>query len=333
MPRQRLFSGIQPSGVPTLGNYVGAIRNWRGLADDYDGIFSVVDLHALTQVYPIEEFQQRSLTMAATILASGLTPDKATLFVQSHVPQHSELAWRLSTVTMMGELNRMTQFKDKSERQADNINAGLFTYPTLMAADILLYRAEAVPVGNDQLQHLELARDVARRFNQRVDQEVFPEPKGQLSQVPRLMGLDGQSKMSKSAGNYIGLVEPAKDTLKKLKSAVTDPQRVKKDDPGDPAKCPVIYPLHTLFSPKEQVADVEDKCRSAGMGCVECKKWLHGNMEAEIEPIRDAYHDWMARPSDLQDVLEAGRAKVSPIAQETLARVDTALGMLPRQSP
>src|SRR5215831_5214578 len=232
---EAVFSGIQPSGELHLGNYLGAIRTWVELQGRYRCFYCIVDYHAITQPYEAQEMPRRVREMAADILACGIDPDRATLFVQSAVPEHTELAWVLSAVTPFGELGRMTQFKDKAEHHPDNINAGIFMYPVLQAADILLYGATRVPVGEDQRQHLELAREIVRRFNARFG-DTFAEPQPLFSTTPKILGLDGQAKMSKSLGNTISLRVSEKDVWEKLRTAATDPARVKRSDPGTPEK-------------------------------------------------------------------------------------------------
>src|SRR5438046_7024549 len=269
----RVFSGIQPSGELHLGNYLGAVRNWVRLQDQHECLFCVVDLHAITQPYDPATLGERTLEMATGLLAAGLDPDKCTLFVQSHVPEHSELNWLLTTVTPLGELERQTQFKDKAQRQ-ESVPAGLLNYPVLQAADVLLYEATLVPVGEDQLQHLELMREIARRWNSRFangraaergEGFGFPEPQALLSTAKRVLGLDGQAKMSKSLGNTIGLFETAETIWEKLKPAATDPARVTRRDPGNPAICNV-FTIHQRFSPPETQALVARNCRTSVWG-------------------------------------------------------------------
>jgi tryptophanyl-tRNA synthetase len=322
---QSVFSGIQPSGELHLGNYLGAVRNWVTLQDKYRCLFCVVDLHAITQDYDVRQMAPRTLQMAADILACGVDPDKATLFVQSHVPEHTELCWVLNTVTPMGELARMTQFKDKAERQADNINVGLFDYPVLQAADIVLYKADLVPVGQDQLQHLELAREIVRKFTLRWG-KVFPEPQALLSSTPKILGLDGQAKMSKSIGNTISLSEDDDSIRKKLKTAATDPQRIKRSDPGNPDVCN-IHTLHTFFSDAPTLEWVREGCTSASIGCIECKTKLTENVIAHLEPIRARKRELLADPKRVEDVLREGAKKARAIAQETLREVRDRIGL------
>ncbi len=322
-----LFSGIQPSGDIHIGNYCGAIRNWVKLLDRYECIFCVVDYHAVTIQYDVQSMKQRILDAARVNIACGLDPALCTLFVQSHVPEHTELAWILNTVTPMGDLSRMTQFKEKSRQHEDNINAGLFTYPVLQAADILLYKAVAVPVGEDQVQHIELTREIARKFNARFA-GVFPEP-AQL--VPReggrIMGMDGRSKMSKSLNNYIGVLEGSDSVWKKLAPAMTDENRKRRTDPGDPGICN-IFTLHRNFSDEETIATVDRECRIAGIGCVDCKKMLHRNLMATLEPIQAKAADLESSPGMVEEILEEGGRRARAIARETMAEVRKVLGLL-----
>lgn len=321
-----LFSGIQPTGDIHLGNYLGAIKNWVDLVEKYDSIFCIVDYHAMTQRYKAEEMSRRILEAAAVNIAAGLNPEKCTLFVQSHVPLHTELAWILNTVTPVGELTRMTQYKDKSNSDPSNINAGLLTYPVLMAADILIYKASHVPVGEDQIQHLELAREIARHFASRFG-ELFPEPNPIMGKVKRLKGLDGQAKMSKSKGNTIGLVEDPASVSKKLMQAVTDPARKLRTDPGNPDICNV-YSLHKALSDEETISWAGEGCRSAGIGCVQCKKKLLSSLEEILVPIRDKYEYWTSHTDELKDILVTGAVRCNEIASITMAEVRDSMGLL-----
>ena len=278
----RIFSGIQPSGELHIGNYLGAVKHWVELQHKEECLICVVDLHAITAKYEPALLAQRTREMALGLLAAGIDPAKATLFVQSHVSEHAELQWLLTTVTPLGELERMTQFKDKSQR-FESIPTGLLVYPVLMAADILLYRADAVPVGDDQVQHLELAREIARKWNAEFAPEapVFPEPKAIGGTARRIMGLDGPAKMSKSLGNTVGLLDPPEVIWQKLRPALTDPARKTKQDPGNPEICN-IFSLHKHFSPPATVAEVDQKCRTAGWGCLDCKKVLAASTSAHF---------------------------------------------------
>ena len=322
----RVFSGIQPSGELHVGNYLGAVQNWVALQDRHECLFCIVDLHAITQPYEAAELEQRTLDMAAGLLAAGLDPEKCTIFVQSHVPEHTVLAWVFNAVTPVGELERMTQFKDKSAR-LESVPAGLLNYPVLQAADILLYRADRVPVGEDQLQHLELAREIARRWNARYGVEYFPEPQPMLSPATRIMGLDGQAKMSKSLGNTIGLLERHEDIWEKLRPAMTDPARKTKKDPGTPELCN-IYRLHQAFSSADEVATVAAKCRSAGWGCLDCKRLLADNMIAALAPVRERAAAIGARPGYVREVLAAGAGRARALARETMGEVGRIMGFL-----
>lgn len=325
----RIFSGIQPSGELHIGNWLGAVQNWVRLQAQYDCIFCVVDLHAITGKYDPSQLPQRTRDMAIGLLASGIDPNRATLFVQSHVREHSELQWLLNPVTPLGELERMTQFKDKSAR-FESIPAGILTYPILMAADILLYKADLVPVGEDQVQHLELTRELCRKWNAEFagGAEFFPEPQPMLTEAKRIMGLDGQAKMSKSLGNTIGILESPEEVWNKLRPAKTDPARVKRTDPGTPENCN-IYALHRHFSPPETVATVAANCRSAGWGCIECKKVLSDNLNAALAPVRERAAEYAARPERVTEVLAEGARRARTIAQETMRDVRAKMGFLP----
>ena len=303
-PRETIFSGIQPSGELHLGNYLGAIRNWVALQSSYRCFYCIVDYHAITQPFEPAHMAQRVRDMAGDLIACGIDPAKSTLFVQSAVPEHTELAWALASVTGYGELGRMTQFKDKSEKNPENINAGLFTYPVLQAADILIYRATKVPVGEDQRQHLELAREIVRKWNARFG-ETFPEPEALYSSTPKILGLDGQAKMSKSLGNTISLREDDDAVWDKLRTAATDPARVRRSDPGDPDKCN-IFTLHKFFSTDERQAEVRRGCTTAGIGCIECKKWLCEGVKADLERIRARRAELLATPEAIDEILADG---------------------------
>jgi tryptophanyl-tRNA synthetase len=322
----RIFSGIQPSGELHIGNYLGAVRNWVALQRENECFYCVVDYHAITVPYDPADLRQRRHDMALSLLASGIDPERAVLFVQSAVPEHTELAWIFNTVTPLGDLERQTQFKEKSQRQ-ESVVVGLLTYPVLQAADILLYRAGAVPVGEDQLQHLELSRDVARKWNARYSPEkpFFPEPQPLLTPTRRIMGLDGQAKMSKSLGNTIGLLESRESIWAKLRPAVTDPARVRREDPGTPEICN-IFQMHRAFSAPETVEHVAVQCRTAGWGCLDCKKVLHEAMDAELTPIRRRAAELASRPGVVADVLSQGAQKASRVAQGTMREVKERMG-------
>ena len=324
----RVFSGAQPSGELHIGNYLGAIRNWVALQADHECIYCIVDLHAVTQPYDTATLAPRTMDMAVGLLASGVDPSRAALFVQSHVPQHAELMWALNVVTPLGELERMTQFKEKAARQ-ESVPAGLLNYPILQAADILLYKADRVPVGEDQLQHLELAREIARRWNARFGVETFPEPQPIVSRARRIMGLDGQAKMSKSLGNTIGVLDSPDDIWTKLRPAVTDPARKTRKDPGNPELCN-IFTMHGALSSPEQVAHVDAQCRSAGWGCLDCKRMLADSMIAELEAVRERAAELRAQPDRVRQVLADGAARCRATAEATMAEVRDVMGLAKR---
>jgi tryptophanyl-tRNA synthetase len=342
MPTSRIFSGIQPSGELHIGNYLGAVKNWVVLQRQYESFFSIVDYHAITVPYEPADLVQRRRDMAVSLLASGLDPEACTLFVQSAVPEHTELAWIFNTITPLGELERQTQFKEKAARQ-ESVPAGLLNYPVLQAADILLYRADLVPVGEDQVQHLELSREVARRWNTRFfpgyafaegvpgsesqsgNEGFFREPKALLTPTRRVIGLDGKAKMSKSLGNTVGLLEEPKSIWEKLRPAVTDPARVRRTDPGTPEICN-IYHLHQAFSPPATVEHVAVMCRTAGWGCIDCKKVLFESMNAELTPIRERAAHIRENPRIVGDALAAGAEKARTVARETMGETRRLMG-------
>ncbi|MBN2573660.1 MAG: tryptophan--tRNA ligase [Deltaproteobacteria bacterium] len=327
--RETIFSGIQPSGELHLGNYLGAVRNWVALQDAYRCFYCVVDYHAITQPFEPAEMARRVREMACDLIACGIDPAKSTLFVQSSVPEHLELAWALASVTGYGELGRMTQFKDKSEKSPDNINAGLFTYPVLQTADIIIYHATKVPVGEDQRQHLELAREIVRRWNARFG-ETFREPEALYSSTPRILGLDGQAKMSKSLGNTITMREDDGAVWDKLRTAATDPARVRRTDKGDPDKCNV-FTLHKFFTTEARQAEVRQGCTSAGIGCIECKKWLLEGIRSDLERIRARRAELLAKPEAIDEILLDGARRARQVAAQTMTVVRERLG-LPRLS-
>ena len=323
---KRLFSGIQPSGELHLGNWLGAVRNWVELQQEYEAIICIVDYHAITQPYDAAELPERTLDMARWVLACGIDPNRAHIFVQSDVPEHTELCWVLNTVTPYGELGRMTQFKDKSEQHKHSVNVGLFDYPVLQAADILLYKAGAVPVGEDQVQHVELTRMIARKFNSRYG-DLFPEPKPLLTKNPRIMGLDGESKMSKSKGNTIPLSDGPEAIWEKLKPAKTDPARKRRKDPGTPEKCN-IWTLHTALSPKDDQDKVYEGCKTAGIGCFDCKKILADHMDTHLAPIRERAAELAAHPEQVREALATGASWCRAEAGNTMGAVREKLGLL-----
>jgi tryptophanyl-tRNA synthetase len=323
---RRVFSGIQPSGELHIGNYLGAVRTWVELQDSFDCFFCVVDYHAITQEYDVPALERRTFDMAISLIAGGIDPNRCVLFVQSHVPEHTELAWVFNTVTPLGELERMTQFKEKAQRQL-SVPAGLLNYPVLQAADVLLYRAEVVPVGEDQAQHIELVREIARKWNARFGDGFFPEPEARIGGAKRILGLDGQAKMSKSLGNTIGILEPPDRIWELLRPAMTDPARVTRRDPGTPEICN-IYTLHQNFSPPATVTEVAHQCRTAGWGCLDCKRVLADHLTGALAPVRERAAELRAQPHQVRDLLRAGAERARAVARETMREVRERMGLL-----
>ena len=323
--RKRILSGIQPSGTIHIGNYFGAIENWVRLTKDYDCFFTIVDYHAITVQYDPALMQKRIWEAALDNIAAGLDPSRCTIFVQSHVPEHTELCWLLNCVTPMGELSRMTQFKEKSERERENVTAGLLNYPILQAADILIYKADAVPVGEDQAQHLEFTREVARRFNGRFG-DYFPEPATLIGRGARVMGIDGASKMSKSLDNHIGVVEDPEAIWEKLRPAKTDEARKRRSDPGSPDRCN-IFSYHKLVTPEGQIEEIVKGCTEAGIGCLDCKKIFFVNLRKVLDPIRERRMELEAKPALVREALREGARKARTIAQETVQGAKALMGL------
>lgn len=320
----RIFSGIQPSGFLHVGNWLGAIRNWVRLSARVESFFCIVDYHAATVPYDPAEMPRRVHEAALALLACGIDPARATIFVQSEVPEHTELAWVFTTLAPMGDLERMTQFKEKSEKFG--VQAGLFVYPLLQAADILLYKADAVPVGEDQLQHLELAREVARRFN-RTYGETFPEPRALLTESPRILALDARGKMSKTNPEQaIGILDSPDVIRRKLAGAFTDPGRKRRYDPGNPDICNV-FALHHHFSSAEEIARVDRDCRSGALGCYEDKMNLAENVVAALAPIRDAAARLRADEGAVERVLARGAERARSVAGATMEEVRRRMGL------
>ncbi|WP_169710445.1 tryptophan--tRNA ligase [Natranaerobius trueperi] len=323
-----IFSGAQPSGSLTLGNYIGAIKNWKSLEDDYQCIFSIVDLHSLTVRQDPESFRESALSFLAQYLACGLNPDKSIIFFQSHVREHTELAWLLNCMTYMGELNRMTQFKEKSERHSDNVNAGLYTYPVLMAADILLYQTSLVPVGEDQKQHLELSREVAERFNNAYG-DTFKIPEVHIPKVgARVMDLqEPEKKMSKSEENDKGvlyLLESEKSLTKKIKRAVTDNENQVAFSDAQPGIKNLISIYSKLTS--NTVEEVEEQFSGKGYG--DFKKAVAEVVIENLRPIQDKYQEYMENRDYLEEVYTKGAEKASGIASKTMEDVREKLGLV-----
>ncbi|HXG37078.1 MAG TPA: tryptophan--tRNA ligase [Dehalococcoidia bacterium] len=325
-PRKRVFSGMRPTGRLHIGNYLGALQNWVALQAEYDCIYSVVDVHALTTVEETEQLQDNIQEMVADFLAAGIDPQRSILYVQSHVTEVLELATYLGMITPLGWLTRVTTFKEKVRQHPDNVNYGLVGYPVLQTADIILYKAEVVPVGEDQVPHLELAREIVRRFN-RLFGDTFPEPEAKLTEMPLIRGLDGQAKMSKSLDNHIELAASEEETRRRVMTAVTDPQRTHRNIPGRPEVCNV-YHLHRFFNPDE-TPTVYAECTTAQRGCVECKVQLAEGINRELREFRQKRQDIVARPGYLQEVLAEGASRARAIARETMSEVRERMHLLP----
>jgi len=328
-PRPRVLSGMRPTGKLHLGNYMGALANWVKLQDDYECYFFIADLHALTTDYAdTSGIAPNTLEVALDFLAAGLDPARSTIFVQGHVKPHFELPLYLGMITPLGWLERVPSYKEMQENLAskDLTMYGFLGYPVLMASDILLYQPQFVPVGQDQQAHVEITREIARRFNQFYklgDQEVLPEPKVLLTPSPKLPGTDGR-KMSKSYGNTIQLTDPEPVVRQKLKTMVTDPARVRRTDKGDPDKCPV-GDLHKVFSTPETLAKVYDACRSAGIGCIECKGWAADALVQVLQPMQDRRASFT--DAQAMEILENGSKRAALRAEQTMAEVRSAMQM------
>lgn len=324
--RERVFSGARPTGRQHLGNYLGAIRNYVALQDDYDCIYCIVDLHALTTIETTENLRQNTVEMALDFLAAGIRPQESIIFVQSHVPQVTELHTILSMVTPLGKLTDLPTFKEKVRQQPDNVNYGLVGYPVLMAADILLYKATVVPVGIDQAPHLEFAREIVRTFNHRFKTNVLIEPRMKTTDFPKVLGIDGKEKMSKSLNNHIEIAATPEETKARVMDMVTDPQRIRRTDPGNPDVCNV-FTMHKFFSSPEEVAMVNVECRRAGIGCVDCKTLFARNLNAHLAPFRERRAELSGDPNYAMDVLREGAKRARVIAEQTMAEVRAAVGL------
>ncbi len=325
MKKERIFSGARPTGQQHIGNFLGALQNWVKLQDEYDCIYCIVDIHALTSMEDTSGLQQNIREMILDWLAVGLDPQKSILFVQSHVPEVMELHTLFSMITPLSWLLRVPTFKEKVKLQPENVNYGLVGYPVLMASDILLYKATVVPVGEDQLPHLELTREIARRFNSLYGQ-TFPEPQAKMTNYPSVVGLDGKGKMSKQAGNDIEIAMSEKETIKKISTAYTDPTRRYRTDPGHPNKCNV-YKLLGYFD-SAATKDIAAKCKNAEIGCVECKKLLAEAINKSLKPIRRRRAELAADTAYIEKVLTEGAERARVIAQQTLKEVKRNMNLI-----
>jgi len=327
MNKKRVLSGMQASGKLHLGNLIGALSNWVKLQDKYDCYYFVADWHALTTGYAdstsLKEFTQDILV---NFLAAGLDPEKCTIFLQSRVLEHAELHLLLSMITPLGWLERVPTYKEKQQelRDRDLSTYGFLGYPLLQTADIIVYRASYVPVGIDQVPHLEISREIARRFNN-LYKEIFPEPEALLTEFPKMVGTDGR-KMSKSYDNAIYLSDTPQDVEQKIRTMVTDPARIKRTDAGNPELSPV-YQLHKIFSSKAEQEEVAEGCRAAGIGCIDCKKILIKNVFSVMEPIWDKRNKLLKSPDILHDIAKKGTEKAGTVARETMRLVRDAMGL------
>jgi tryptophanyl-tRNA synthetase len=353
--KKRVLSGMRPTGKLHLGNYVGALENWVRMQEQYDCFFVIVDWHALTTDYAdTSRLKENLVDVLLDWLAAGLDPAKCVMFIQSHVPVHAELHLLLSMITPLGWLERVPTYKEQKEniKEKDLDTYGFLGYPVLQSADILIYKADVVPVGEDQVAHVELTREIARRFNgfygfyaklakrlgttREIAQKfnkvelgkheyIFPEPAALLTPAPRLPGTDGR-KMSKSYDNAVMLSDPEPVVRQKLKTMVTDPARVRRSDPGNPDVCPV-GDLHKIFSSKETMAKVYEGCRSAGIGCIECKSWVADALVKILNPMQERRKKYEDNPGLAWDILEAGSARAREVAGATMDEVRKAMGL------
>jgi tryptophanyl-tRNA synthetase len=325
--KKRVFSGARPTGKQHIGNYLGAVQNYVAIQDEYDCVYCVVDIHALTTLESTESLREDIYEMVLDWLAAGIDPQKSIIFVQSHVPQVEELHTLFSMVTPLSWLLRVPTFKEKVKMQPDNVNYGLVGYPVLMTADIALYKGEVVPVGEDQLPHLELAREIVRRFNSLFG-VVFPEPQAKLTNFPSVLGLDGVQKMSKSYNNHIEISAAPQEISRRVMTAVTDPARKYRSDPGHPEVCNV-FRLHNVFTPA-RVEEIASECRGARIGCVDCKKILAQSISLNLEPFRERRAGLASKSGYVNQVLADGADRAEVIAKETIREVKEKMKLLQR---
>lgn len=321
----RVFSGARPTGRQHLGNYLGAIKNYVALQKDYRCVYCIVDIHALTTIDTTQDLELNTQEMALDWLAAGMDPEQSIIFVQSHVLEVMELHTILSMVTPLGKLTALPTFKEKIRDNPDNVNYGLVGYPVLMSADILLYKADTVPVGIDQIPHLEFAREVVRSFNYHYQTDILVEPHPKVTKIPKVLGIDGERKMSKSLNNHIELAATPEETEKRVMQMVTDPQRIRLSDPGNPDVCNV-FTLHKIFSPPDRVSQINQDCRKAEIGCVECKRILATNLNKHLEPFRAKRAELEKDPDFVKDILLDGAIRARVIASETMGQVREAIG-------
>jgi tryptophanyl-tRNA synthetase len=326
--KERVLSGMRPTGKLHLGNYLGALDNWVRLQEDHEGFFFVANWHALTTgAEDVRDIPANTVEMVADWLGAGLDPARCTMFVQSLVPEHTELHLLLSMITPLGWLERVPTYKEMVEQLGiESPSYGLLGYPLLQAADILMYKPRWVPVGMDQVPHVELTREVARRFNHTFG-EVFPEPQAKLTEIPKVPGTDGR-KMSKSYGNAIYLSDPAEVVRAKIRPMVTDPARKRRSDPGNPDVCPV-FDLHRIFTPPTDREWAATGCRTAGIGCLDCKAKLLEHLEPALAPIRERRQAFAEKPGMIVDILRDGSARARRVAQATMEQVHQVVTITP----
>jgi len=322
----RVFSGARPTGKQHLGNYLGAIKNYVALQKQYHCVYCIVDIHALTTMDTTENLRQNCYDMALDWLAAGIRPEESIVFIQSQVLEVTQLHTMLSMVTPLGKLTDLPTFKEKVRQQPHNINYGLVGYPVLMTADIVLYKADLVPVGVDQAPHLEFAREVVRSFNHRYNTNVLIEPQMKATETPKVLGIDGEQKMGKSLDNHIEMAATPEDTQKRVMQMVTDPQRQRRSDPGRPEVCNV-FSMHKVFSSPEEVTHIDIECRQAGIGCVDCKKIFAQNLNKHLEPFRQRRAELSQDPNYVWDILHEGKQRATMIARETMLAVRAAVGL------
>ncbi|MBI2759606.1 MAG: tryptophan--tRNA ligase [Chloroflexi bacterium] len=320
----RVFSGARPTGRQHLGNYLGAIQNYVALQDDYECVYCIVDIHALTTVEDTLDLKQNTYEMALDWLAAGIRPQETIMFIQSHVPEVMELHTLLSMVTPLGKLTDLPTFKEKIRQQPDNVNYGLVGYPVLMTADIVLYKTDVVPVGIDQAPHIEFAREIVRSFNHRYKTNALVEPQMKNTKILKVLGIDGKEKMGKSLNNHIELAATPEETKTRVLQMVTDPARIRRTDPGNPDVCNV-FTMHKIFSPQDEVDMINVECRRAGIGCVDCKTRFAANLNKNLEPFRAKRAELDAKPDVVQDILNDGAKRARTIAQKTMTEVREAI--------
>jgi tryptophanyl-tRNA synthetase len=326
MSTERILSGMRPSGRLHLGNYLGALQNWVQLQDDYEAYYFIADWHALTTGYAdTAQIRDWVRDIAIDYLSAGLDPEKSVLFIQSRVPEHAELHLLLSMLTPLPWLERIPTYKEQQQelRDRDLNTYGFLGYPLLQSADIIIYKAHWVPVGIDQVSHIEFTREVVRRFHHLYQSEVFPEPQPKLTHVPKLLGLDGR-KMSKSYNNVIYLSDSADELTQKVKTMMTDPARQRRTDPGNPEICPV-FDFHRVYSSEAERQEVAQGCRSAGIGCIDCKGILINNMLTNLQPLHEKRAYYTAHPDEAMQIFEAGSQRARQVAQETMQQVREAV--------